>query len=609
MLFLEIAAQGVKGVSLAGGSARLRPGYNVVPVDGVALRHIVEALFYPGPRDGEAFRAAVPAHGMVRAGLTVVGNDGVTYRILRDFAAGCQLHRFDPKKRAFALVSQEFAGIAEHLEGIVGVPTRARMAVLTVSAADLPSRRAGVQGSAPLLGSAKRSLTPDQAQKRLVELRDELERSRKAEKLQYRLDGLQTRLFKLEEVLREGTRIREGVVAAEAALASLGPVGTVAEHLGDLDENLAAHAKAVAKRDEALAKIEAERGALGAADACGPPIPFWREPSFWMGAGAGVLAALAAVAGSGSVQGLRYVALLDIPAFGWAAWVALGWVAALEEHGRMGRRSKLIDEHERTVLGAFDRETLAMREAAKALGVSGVAELKEAVRKLGDARGSAAAARERLQAFEARPETLSSQEEKARVEAELRDVEIELAAQAGGFVRDPRSVEMEMRRLEEEAALEDEEAPALSQPRLSADPLQDVLDSAARELGGSAAAIVRSIQTKASQLLQAFSGDRLTGLAVDDRGNLLAQAAGRSSPAAGLSAADRDLVFLALKLAVVERGLSEWKVVAFADDAFAGLAEVARRRAGRMLKQVARPGQLVHATADVAFRESADHVA
>jgi hypothetical protein len=55
--------------------------------------------------------------------------------------------------------------------------------------------------------------------------------------------------------------------------------------------------------------------------------------------------------------------------------------------------------------------------------------------------------------------------------------------------------------------------------------------------------------------------------------------------------------------------LSEWKVVAFADDAFAGLAEVARRRAGRMLKQVARPGQLVHATADVAFRESADHVA
>ena len=121
--------------------------------------------------------------------------------------------------------------------------------------------------------------------------------------------------------------------------------------------------------------------------------------------------------------------------------------------------------------------------------------------------------------------------------------------------------------------------------------------------------MIRSLQARASQLLQAFSGDRLTGLAADDRGNLAVQAAGRSSFVGALSPADRDLVFLAVKLSLVERGLTEWKLVALADDAFAGLPESARRRAARMLKQVARPGQLVHATADVAFRECADHVA
>jgi hypothetical protein len=284
-------------------------------------------------------------------------------------------------------------------------------------------------------------------------------------------------------------------------------------------------------------------------------------------------------------------------------------VIALEEHGRADRRSKLIEEHEHKVLGGFERDTLALREAARALGLAGIAELKEAMAKLGAARGGVAAARERLQAFEARPETVSAQEEKARVEAELRDLEAELTRQAGGFVRDARTVEMEMRRVEEEAALEDSASPSISPPSATADPLQDVLDRAALELGGSAAAVARSIQNKASQLLQAFSGERLTSLAIDDRGNLLTQASGRTLPAAGLAPVDRDLVFLAMKLALVERGLSDWKLFALADDAFAGLAESARRRAGRAMKQVARPGQLVHATADVAFRESADHLA
>jgi len=34
-----------------------------------------------------------------------------------------------------------------------------------------------------------------------------------------------------------------------------------------------------------------------------------------------------------------------------------------------------------------------------------------------------------------------------------------------------------------------------------------------------------------------------------------------------------------------------------------------RRTAGRMLKALARPGQVIHATTDPAFREAADHQA
>ncbi len=606
MLILEIAAQGVRGVSPSGGSARLRPGYNVLSVDGAALFRLLDALFHPA-RDAQAYRAGTAPPGTVRAGVTLVGNDGLTYRLLRDFGAGSQLHQFDPRKRAFALAAQEPAAIAELLEGAVGVPTTERLALLNVSAADLPSRSAAPAGNGPLSAPPRPALTGGQLQKRRAELADELERSRKAEKLQYRLDGVQSRLFKLEEVLKEGARLREAAAAAELALAALGPAAAVAEQLGDLEEQLTAHGKAVARRDEALAKVASEREALEA-DAA-PPLAFWKDVRFWLGCVGGSAAAIAAVAGSGAVQGLRYVALLDIPAFGWAAWIALGWVGAVEAHGRAGRRTRLSEEYERKVTGAFERETQPLRDAAKALCVAGVAEVEEALGKLAAARAAVAEVREHLRAFEARPETRSAEAGKARIEAELHEVEAELAAQAGGFVRDPRTVEAEMRRLEEEAHAEAGAAPALSAPVSPAEPLQDLLERAARELGGTAVDVARSTQTKASQLLQAFSGDRFSGLGVDGRGDLVVAAAGRSTPAAGLAPTDRDVVFLALKFAVMERALAEWKLVALADDAFAGLAEAARRRAARMLKQVARPGQLVHATTDVAFRESADHLA
>ncbi len=610
MLLLEIAAQGVKGVLPAGGSARLRPGYNVVACDGAALRRLLEALYSPGPRDAEALRAGAGGTGAMRAGLTLAGDDGVTYRLVRDFAAGAQLHRFDPQKRAFALVSQDAAEIARHLQQPIGIPGSARRALLALSAAELPSRRGvGAATAAPV--PPRRALSAAEAPRRAAELRAELDRARKAEKLQYSLDGLQSRLFKLEEALKDGARVREAEEAANAALAELAPAAAVADELGDVDAKLSAHRKALAKRDEALAKIEAERTVLDEADGRGPPLPFWRDASFWAGIGGGG-AALAIALAAGTAMGLRYVALLDIPTFGWAAWVALGWVSALEDHGRLGRRRNIVEDHERKVLEGFDRESADVRAALKALGVAGIPELQEALNRLSDARSAAAGARERREELEARPGTRSAQAEKARVEAELREAEAGLAAETGGYLRDPRSVEAELQRLESEAASpEPEPAPAPPAPApalAAADPLHELMQAAAKELGGSPAAAVRSLQAKASQVIQALSGNRITSLGVDDRGNLVVQAGGRSSSAGSLPPADRDLAFLALKLAVIERALAAGKVVALADDAFAGLPEGARRLAGRILKQLARPGQLVHATSDVAFRESADHV-
>jgi hypothetical protein len=614
VILLEFAAQGIRGVAPAGGRATLRPGYNVVTGDGATLRRLLEALFYPDPKDADALPRATggPANAPVRAGLTLVGNDRITYRLVRDFTAGAQLHRFDPEKRSFALVSQDLAEIAKVMQKTIGVPPPGRLgALLSLAAADLPSKQGGT-AAVPPAAAQRAALTPEQTRKKIEALKVELEKAKVAERHQYQLDGLQSKLFKLEEALKGGAKIREGLEKAEAARAEVEPAARLAAKLGDAEAKLAAYDRSSGKRDDAQAKVAAEREALAAADAAGAPPPFWRDPLFWAGAGGGLGVAAIALLGASPQSDLRYVALLDIPAFGWAGWVALRWVSALESWERVARRRRVVDDWEKKVEAQYEKDAGEIHDAVKALGVSKPADLKEALGRAMDADAVVAEWRSRLDEWEAAPESRGALAEKAKVEEALRVVEARLSAEAGGFVRDVRSVESEIQRLEADVAAPARvAAPAAAAvpSRPAGEPLRALLDRAAAEIGGSATAAARAVTQKASQTLSGLSFQRLSAIEVDDRGNVQVQTGGRSVSALTLSPADRDLVFIALKLAFVEQALSSGKVVAVAEDAFGGLSEGARRFAARLLKQIAKPAQLLHATSDPSFREAADNAA
>jgi hypothetical protein len=621
VILLEFAAQGIRGVAPAGGRATLRPGYNVVAADGAALRRVIEALFYPDPRDAEALPRASggPANAPIRAGLTLVGNDRVTYRLIRDFSAGAQLHRFDPAKRSFALVSQELAEIGRAMQDTVGVPPPGRLAaLLTLSAADLPSRQGGGGAVAPA-AAPRPSPTPELGRKRLDALRSELEKAKLSERLQYQLDGLQSRLFKIEEALKGREKIREGLERAESARAEVEGVAKVAAQLGDADARFAAFERSSARRDEAETRVTAEREALASAEAGGAPRPFWTDPLFWAGAGGGIAFALAAALGAAATPDVRYLALLDIPAFGLGAWVALRWVGSVEQRDRAARRRRIVDEWEKKVAAQFDKDGAEIREAMKALGLSRTSELRDALARLAEADGAVAEWRGRLSEWEASPESRGALAEKARVDDGIRIVESRLAGEVGGFVRDVQSVEAELQRLESEPEAPPGRAsaapPAAVPPLATAlrpaggEPLRMLLERAGAELGASPVAAARAVSQKASQALVGLSFQRLQALVVDDRGNVQVQTGGRAVPAMTLAPADRDLVWLALKLSFLEQALAAGRLVAIADDAFGGLSEGARRFAARLLKQIARPGQLVHGTGDPSFREAADHAA
>ncbi len=618
MILLELAAQGVRGVTPAGGRVTLRPGYNVLATDGAALHRLVEALLWPDVVGGEAVpRSGVagPGAASTRIGVTLLGSDNVTYRLVREVAGGCQLHRFDPERRSFTLVSQDLASIGRHLASAGGAPPRSRFkALLSVCAADLPSRQpaAGLRAAAAGMPPARRPLGAEERGRKIAQLKAELEKAKYAEKRQYQLDGLQSKLFKLEETLKSGAKIREGVETSETGLRELAPVAAAADRLGDPGARVAAFEKAKEKLEEGLSKLDSERAALGE-EAAPVPTPFWRDSRFLTAAGAGIafalLAAIAAAAGEGS---FRYLALLDMPAFAYAGYVAWRWVDALEERERSGRRRKRFQEWEQKIQEQYERETAQVRGAISALGLSSLPELKDALGRLEDAQTVVAEWHRRLDEWEAKPETRDAEAEKERVDDDIKEIETNLASEAGGYMRDPRSIEMEIASIEAEAS-----APAPASPPAAAatpagpagDALRALLEGAAAELQAAPVAALRIVSQRVAQVLPALSTQRFGSLFVDDRGNVLVQGGGRTVPADSLPAADRDLCFLALRLGLLEHALSSGKAVALIDDAFSGLPEGTRRVVARLLKQLARAGQIVHATSDPVFREAADHAA
>ena len=583
----------------------------MIAADGPALRRLLEALFYPDPRDVDALPrpSGSAATVSLRAGLTLVGNDRVTYRLVRDFQGIAQLHRFDPEKRSFALVASDLGEIAAFLQKTAGVPPSPRLAaLLSLSAAELPSKQGGpgMGGAATL--PARSGLNAEQAAKRIAQLREEFQKAQVAEKLQAELDENQHRAFKVEELLKGGAQAEEGLAKARAARAELEPVAAALSSLGDVDARLAAFEKATARRDEALARVSSERAALEEAEALGAPRPFWRNPSFWAGLLAGALSAVLFAAAGAASPTLRVLMVLAVPCFGWSAWVALRYIGALEDWERRARRRRVVDDWSQKVEAQYARDAAEVQAAITAAGVQNLAELREAVSRLADAGAVVAEWQRRLSEWEATPEASGARAERARLEEQRVALEARLADEVGGFVRDVRSIQGEIQRLEAEVAAP---APVARRPvapvRTAGEPLRALLERAAAELGSSPSGAGRSLSTKASQALAGLSFQRLSAVQVDDRGGLHAVVGGRQAPAASLPPADRDLVYLAVKLALLEQSLQGTKTVAVVDDAFASLSDGSRRFAARLLKQIARGAQVLHATSDAVFREAADH--
>ncbi|HET7752718.1 MAG TPA: hypothetical protein VFK85_02315 [Anaeromyxobacteraceae bacterium] len=602
MILLELAAQGIRGAVSASGRATFRPGYVVVPAGGDAFCATISALLWGDAADGDALRAT--AGQPVRAGATMTTPDRTLYRLVTDFAAEAQLQRYDAAARTFSPVAAGRPAVQEWIRTQTGLPSRdAFEDMLCLCAARLPSRVASqARSSAP--PPPKPGPEPERTRARIAELREDLRRSRAVEELQHHVDGLHSRLSGMDDVLGEGARLRSELESADRRLQEQDAFATAADELGDLDARFASFDRATARRDEAFARITEERASLERDSAPAPAI--WHLPQLWAGIAAGVAALSVGVASTGA---LRYVALLDVPAFGWSAWAALRWVGRVEAGERATRRTRVVDERERKALDQWNNDAGPVQRAMAAAGVTEVPALREALEALAVAREARRSAADAMAGWQERPEAQQAQHDHAQVESELEQANAKLSELASEFVRDAGTLEAEIARLEGELAAEEQPRRRSAAANASGEPVSDLARRAAEQIGAGDELTLGRVEARASEILAVIAGRRLEGLWADPAGAVVVQPAGGRVAFTQLPLEARDLCWTAMKLALVEHALATGSTFAVVDAALDPLPLVARRVAAHILKRAAKPGQVLHATADAVFREAADHAA
>lgn len=627
MVLLELATQGVKGCSPTTRAA-LSQGYVVLKPPGaeaVLLSGLASALLYSDGRgDDRAFLAPQVASG--KAGLTLQGNDLNTYRVLRELGGGGTLHRLNKDTQKYELVTQDTLEIGQYLRGQVGVPAKSVFEQLFVFAAgSFPSRKPKPKDSAiaakkqPSLQAAM-SVTAaddiDAAEAKLAALERELGMAGEIDRLQFQQDGLASQMFALESQLK-GTEGLKHALAQAKAQYDAAPTVEALDLPKDIVSRCERYPTLQQKRDEALAKLHAEKGGGDESMSSSrtyTPDPFFKDPRFLGGVAAGVVflaLGLFLRAGAG-----RYLALFDIPAFGFAALIALKWVDELQGSQKVGRKEGMLAAREKKITEEFAQEARQVTSAMSRLNVESPQDVVDTLSRKPLLAEKVREYEAQLAEAEANPDFAQAAHRYAELKAQSEQITAELQSRSGNYVRDPREVEREMARVRESIELARSGGPAPvaaveAVPNAPGEQFEDptpaLLAMAAELFQLDAPSVASLVRDRCVQYVGALSDRRYSALEIDHRGAAVLVSAERRVPAGELPAKDLDLYYMALRLTLVEKLCAKLKLPVLLDDVLGAVVDEPKQAlVARMLKHLGTLTQVVHVTRSLALHAMAD---
>lgn len=608
MLLLELAVQGVRGCS-ASARAALKPGYTLVKGPGAPvppLASLLAAVLYPDARGGDQVFLA-PGLKTGRAGVSLQGEGGVTFRLVRELGGSGALHRLNPGTKAFEVVTQDANEIVSTLRAQASLPTRTAFEQLyLLTAGQFPSRRPRRAVKKTETISAAREfedLSPEviaDYQARIPILEKELKEAKVLGELQFKQDGLQGELYAAESKLKAHEDAKEKVRAARAQL----DAAPSAEKLGlpaDIVAQLKRHELEIKKRNEALKKLNEERDGTHVLDT-GPTTvaPLYQDTNFLAAMGAGAALTLA----GGFLEGYaRFVAIAAVASWSFAAMRALAWVEELQFAAKESGRFELHSNREKKLVDERALATAQLKAAFSKAEVESMEEFEALLERGPRAQQALAEAEVVLAELEADPEFVAVSAKSGELRAELDKIQAQFQAAAGGYFRHANEVEKELAGIKEKVRRAKGGAPAAPQVVSASDSGQGTLEDPGPALLAAAAEVMQAdvarasveFKDRASQYLAALSDKKWQSVELTPEGRaILINASGRT-PLAEATPKDADLCYLSLRLAVVEKLGQKVKLPLVIEDCFADVVDAVRfPLVNRMLKHLGSVSQVLH---------------
>lgn len=609
MLFLELAAQSVRGFSPS-VRVSLKPGYVALqsPVELPApLAGLVVALAFPDGRGGDgAFLA--PGARTGRAGLSIQGNDGSVWRIVRDLGGAGGLHKLNRTTNTFDIVTQDAAEMGQTLRASAGFPARTTWEQLfTLNGPQLPTRRpkgpakaaaTGPKPSAPRMMSKWGDLDGgagggDVDPSRLPALEAELATAKRAAEVQFRFDGISSEVYELESKVKVADQVTDELNAARAELARA--------MRRELPEDIVARARRLPddkKRfDEQIARVQEEQRLL-AESAPTAPEPLHKDQRFLAAVVVGVGLFVAAMFLDG---GLRYLALLSLLPFTFAALLALRFIEDLQRLSRGGGKLEVLVAREKKLGDDFQLHSMAVTRAFEQVGVSTLEEFLAAMEARNALKGRVAELEQREAEARAALEASGEKSRYDTLKAELDKLNQELLGMSGGYVRDVRDIEREIAKIKEPVAAP-KPPPAAEFTAVPTgatetweDPTPPLLLLATDLFSADVPTLWSVLHDRAVQYLSALTDRRYHEISVDKDGHATLQAPGRSVSARELPGKDLDLAYLALRLTLIEKASAQHKLPVVIEDTFSTVLDAAKQPLfGRMVKHLGSLTQVIH---------------
>ncbi len=626
MQVVEVVLQGVRGAARAVRWVPAAKGVSVIPAgeaEGLFGQALFEVLAVVA--EGALPTAVLPdANGQGRAAVVVIGRDERRYRLLWDLHTGrraLQLHN----GTTWEMITTTSSEVASSLTASLGFPQADVLREVFIGLVDeLPSKRiervaataASAKadkplppgfGDSPAVVDTSKPLPPGfdfnagPAVSRFAGRPEHELRARLAEiaalggpkvdvaALEFELDGLQKKTFELQAK-------RKPVAEAEAALRTLNEQLKRVAFLDALPADFLEQARRLstikAEHERELASIDSATSTLVASASHlseevsgltrrGGPRPMQAaldDPLVRWGSVGGVAAIVVAFLGHYAADGLRWLALLNIPAFGAAVFGGIRLLGGLEEGASVrmklmryaADRKRLVDRY------AIDREQIDRLLEKNQLTFEQLPEMEQHY-----------AVRANLLARKLEHDAVV-----AELGAQMGDVDAELAHNAdrirvvegelqnAGNGYDPALAEVQREAAEIEEVLRGERVAAPAPAPKSEPPtpvpsgkfgagaggpvdvLQKLVRVAADLLVLSLEDTAARLAPRAGQMLQALTDRRFSGLQFGPRGEgSVVDATDQSVlPFVQLPGLDRDLVVLALKLAVVEAAAASSRV-------------------------------------------------